>query len=91
LHYGHRASQHTHTKLYKHVLMCTGADVPSQSVTFLPAQQLYTCTHTSGVGTTGAIGGWKPLENFTVKNKNTLLTTCRLNKMQMARQTGSAR
>ena len=35
--------------------------------------------------------GWKPLENFTVKNKDTLLTTCRLNKMQMARQTGSER
>jgi len=36
-------------------------------------------------------GGWKLLENFTVKNKDTLLTTCRLNKMQMARQTGSER
>jgi len=39
----------------------------------------------------GGSGGSKLLENFTVKNKDTLLTTCRLNKMQMARQTGSER
>jgi len=46
--------------------------------------------HTSGAGTMGQ-WGWKPLENFTVKNKDTFVTTCRLNKMQMARQTGSER
>jgi len=37
------------------------------------------------------MGAGKPLENFTVKNKDTFLITCRLNKMQMARQTGSER
>ena len=78
------------THIYKVIqtyVMCTRADVPSQSVAFLPAQQLYTCMHRNH----GGNGGWKPLENFMVKNKDTLLTTCRLNKMQMARQTGSER
>ena len=94
LHYGHRASQHIHTKSYKHVLMCTGADVPSQSVTFLPTQHIYTCTHTSGVGTTGAMGAGNPLKISQLKirthsSPHAGWTRCRWQDKQVVRDDGT--
>jgi len=84
---------HTY-KVIQTYVMCTGADVPSQSVAFLPAQQLYTCMHTSSVGTTGAMGAGNPLKISRLKirthsSPHAGWTRCRWQDKQVVRDVGT--
>ena len=94
LHYGHRASQHIHTKSYKHTLCAHEQMYHHNQLPFFQLSNYTHAVHTSGVGTRGAMGGGNPLKISRLKirthsSPHAGWTRCKWQDKQVVRDDGT--